>query len=230
MKTILFELKHSPFCIPIAQALRSAGVAYEPREIPSWDRSELLRVTVGACYSVPVLQHGERLIFESGDNTQDVAEYVDRTWFGGRLFPEIIEAPHRCVIEFLENEVEARTFKLVDIHLIPAISDVANRGMLIRHKERKFGNGCLNAWRRDAMDLRTELDGLLVRFEKTLRHRHFLFGAAPVYADFLLFGVLGNLTFNDWNRLSPEQGAIAAWRGRLAEWRLAVDGAAPSAL
>ena len=219
MKTILHELRHSPFCIPIAQALRAAGVAFESREVPNWDRSELLRLTGGAYYSVPLLQHGEQLVFESGGDTQDVAQYVDRTWFGGRLFPEAIEAAHQCVIEFLENEVEARTFKLVDIHWIPAVPDIAHRGMVIRHKERKFGRGCVDAWRRDAAAIRAELDRLLVRFETTLRHQQFLFGTAPVYADFLLFGVLGNLTFNDWNRLSSEQSSIIAWRERLAAWR-----------
>lgn len=221
MKTILHELAHSPFCIPIAQALRAAGVAFESLEVPNWDRSELLRLTGGAYYSVPLLQHGERLVLESGNDTQDVAQYVDRTWFGGRLFPEAIEAAHQCVIEFLENEVEARTFKLVDIHWIPAVADVAHRGMVVRHKERKFGRGCVDAWRRDALTIRAELDRLLGRFETTLRHQPFLFGDAPVYADFLLFGVLGNLTFNDWNRLSPEQASIAAWRGRIAAWRVA---------
>ena len=220
MKIILHELAHSPFCIPIAQALRAAGVAFESREVPNWDRSELLLLTEGAYYAVPLLQHGERLVFEGGSDTQDVAQYADRTWFGGRLFPEAIEAAHQCVIEFLENEVEARTFKLVDIHWIPAIPDVAHRGMVVRHKERRFGRGCVDAWRRDAAEIRSELDRLLVRFEKTLRHQPFLFGPAPVYADFLLFGVLGNLTFKDWNRLSPEQRAIAEWRERLAAWRL----------
>jgi len=225
MKTTLFELRHSPFCIPIAQMLRAAGVDFEAREIPNWDRSELLRLTNGAYYAVPLLQHGEQLVYESGSDTQDVAQYVDRTWCGGRLFPEAIEAAHQCVIEFLENEVEARTFKLVDIHWIPAIADVAHRGMVVRHKERKFGRGCVDAWRRDAAAIRAELDRLLVRFERTLRHQRFLFGDAPVYADFLLFGVLGNLTFNGWNVLSPEQGAIAAWRERLAAWRLAQNAA-----
>jgi glutathione S-transferase len=220
MKTVLHELAHSPFCIPIAQMLRTAGIAFESHEVPNWDRSELLRLTNGAYYGVPVLEHGGRLFFESGNETQDVAQYVDRTWFDGRLFPEAIEAAHQCVIEFLGNEVEARAFKLVDIHYIPAISDTAHRGMVIRHKERKFGPGCVDAWRRDAKAIRAELDRLLVRFEKTLRHQEFLFGKAPVYADFLLFGVLGNLTFKGWNRLSPRQRAIARWRERLTAWRL----------
>ena len=211
-------MKHSPFCIPIAQMLRTAGVAFESREVPNWDRGELLRLTKGAYYAVPVLQHGKRVVYESGGDTQDVAHYVDDTWFGGRLFPAAVEAPHACTIEFLENEVEARTFKLVDIHWIPTIRDVADRGMVVRHKERKFGRGCVDAWRRNAKTIRAELDALLDRFETTLRERGFLFGDVPVYADFLLYGVLGNLTFRGWNKLSAKQRAISMWRGRLEKW------------
>lgn len=218
MKAILYELKHSPFCISIAQMLRAAGVPFQSRQVPNWDRGEILRLTKGAYYAVPVLRHGRRVVFESGTDTQDVAHYVDDTWFGGRLFPAAIEAPHACTIEFLENEVEARTFKLVDIHWIPAVKDLVHRGMVIRHKERKFGRGCVDDWRRDAKKIRAELDQLLVRFETTLRQQTFLFGDAPVSADFLLFGVLGNLTFKGWNRLSAKQRAIAAWRERLAKW------------
>jgi glutathione S-transferase len=219
MKTILYELAHSPFCIPIAQMLRAARVEFERREVPNWDRGLILRLTKGAYYAVPVLQHGGRVVFESGTDTQDVAHYVDKTWFGARLFPEAIEAPHACTIEFLENEVEARTFKLVDIHWIPTVKDLVHRGMVIRHKERRFGRGCVDAWRHDAKKIRAELDQLLVRFETTLRNRPFLFGDAPVYADFLLFGVLGNLTFKAWNRLSSKQRATAAWQARLENWR-----------
>jgi glutathione S-transferase len=220
MTTILYEMAHSPFCIPIAQMLRAAGVSFRSCAVPNWDRGEILRLTKGAYYSVPVLQHGRRVIFESGTDTQDVAHFVDDRWFGGRLFPAAIEAPHACTIEFLENEVEVRTFKLVDIHWIPTVKDLVHRGMVIRHKERKFGRGCVDAWRRAAKKLRAELDQLLIRFETTLRHQPFLFGDAPVYADFLLFGVLGNLTFKGWNRLSPKQRAIATWQKRLADWRV----------
>jgi glutathione S-transferase len=220
MKPILYELAHSPFCIPIAQMLRAARVEFERHEVPNWDRGEILRLTKGAYYAVPVLQHGRRVVFESGTDTQDVAHYVDDTWFGGRLFPAEIEAPHACTIEFLENEVEARTFKLVDIHWIPKVKDLVHRGMVIRHKERRFGRGCVDAWRRDAKQIRAELDQLLIRFETTLRHRAFLFGETPAYADFLLFGVLGNLIFKGWNRLSVEQHAISKWRERLAKWTL----------
>ena len=56
-------------------------------------------------------------------------------------------------------------------------------------------------------------------FPKT-SHVELVFGDTPVYADFLLFGMVGNLTFKGWNRLPAKQRAIAAWRERLARWRV----------
>ncbi len=80
MSLILYEMAHSPFCIPISQALTACGIAFERKEIPNWDRSELLRLTDGAYYSVPVLQHDERIIYESSGHSQDIARYVDTTF------------------------------------------------------------------------------------------------------------------------------------------------------
>jgi glutathione S-transferase len=219
MSVVIYQMAHSPFCIPISQALTACGVAFEKREVPNWDRGDVLRLTGGAFYSVPLLVHDGKAIFESGTDTQDIARHVDTTWAGGRLFPERCEASHACIIEFLENEVEARTFKLVDIHYIPAIADVVNRGMVVRHKERRFGRGCVEAWRRDAATLRAEADALLSRFETTLRSQPFVIGDAPVYADFLLFGILASFTMNGWNKLAGEQRAISEWFARMEAFR-----------
>jgi glutathione S-transferase len=219
MKTILYQMAHSPFCIPISQALLASSVPFETIEVPNWDRSEILTLTKGSYYTVPLLVDDGRVIYESGTDTQDVARYVDSKWARGRLFPPAIEAVHLCTIEFLENELEARTFKLADIHYIPAIKNMVHRGMVIRHKERKFGRGCIDAWQRDATSIRAEADQLLARFETTFSERAFLFGDVPVYADFLLFGVLGNLTHKGWNQLSSKQSALAVWQSRISNFR-----------
>jgi glutathione S-transferase len=219
MPLLIYQMAHSPFCIPITAALDALGVAYETREVPNWDRQEIINLTAGHYYQVPVLAHDGVVIHESGADTQDVARYVDRTFAGGRLFPAALAAPQQCVIEFLENEVEARGFKLADIHYIPAIEDLVARTMVIRHKERRFGRGCVDAWRENATAIRAELDTLLARFETTLGQQPFLFGETPVYADFLLHGVTSNFLYKGWNSLSPAQPALAAFRERIAKYR-----------
>ncbi len=219
MSLTVYEMAHSPYCIPITAALRACGVEFATREVPNWDRSELLRLTGGAYYQVPLVEHDGRFIYESGGDSLDVARYIDTTFARGLLFPARLDGLQTIVVEHIENELEARTFKLVDIHYVPAIADVAQRGMVVRHKERRFGRGCLAQWTANAGQIRAEADALLARFESSLRHTPYIFGDAPVYADFALFGILGNLTFRDWNPLSADQTALAAWRARLATWR-----------
>ena len=46
----------------------------------------------------------------------------------------------------------------------------------------------------------------------------FLLGAQPVYTDFALYGVLANLTYNDWNPFPPLP-QLAEWFGRMKAFR-----------
>jgi glutathione S-transferase len=211
MSLIIYELAHSPYCIPITAALRSCGVAFETRETPNWDRREIIRLTDGAYYQVPLLIHDGKPIFETTEEPQRVPHYVDQTFAGGRLFPESLDGLQGIVIQHLENDVEDLTFRLVDPFYLDHIEDLGARTMTIRHKERRFGRGCVEAWRREAKSIRAAADHLLGRFESTLRHSSFLFGEAPVYADFLLYGIIGNMTWKQWNTLNSEQTALQRW-------------------
>jgi glutathione S-transferase len=199
--------------------LRACGVEFARREIPNWDRSELLRLTNGTYYQVPVLEHDGHIVVESSASSEDIAHYVDAQFAGGRLFPERLDGLQEIVMEFLSDDVEFHTFRLLDPFTADKIDDPVARGLFLRHKERKFGRGCVEQWRHDAALIRAEADRLLARFEVTLRHSPFLFGDAPVYSDFLLYGILGNLTYGGHNHLSAEQGALAAWSERLGGWR-----------
>ncbi len=219
MSVKIYEMAHSPYCIPITATLRACGVPFETVEVPNWDRSEILRLTNGRYYQVPVLVHDEQVIHESSAESIDVARYVDRTFAGGRLFPERLDGLQAIVVEFIENQLEGVTFRLADIHYVPTIADPVHRGMVVRHKERRFGPGCVTQWTERAAEIRREGDALLARFETTLRYSPFIFGDVPVYTDFSLYGVIGNLTTKSWNELSPDQSALVAWRERLDAWR-----------
>ena len=222
MSVVLYQMAHSPYAIPIRQALTACGVVHETRDVQNWDRGEVIRLTEGSYYQIPLLVHEDRVVFETGGNSLDVARYVDATWAGGCLFPEELAAPNLCLTEWIEDALDALegcAFKLADIHYVPAIDDIVDRTMVVRHKERKFGRGCIEQWAREADIIRSELDGLLSRCESTLKNLPFLLGTSPVYADFALFGVLGNLTYNGWNHLSADQIALQKFVARLSVWR-----------
>lgn len=219
MSLTIYQMEYSPFCIPITAALRACGAEFETREIPNWDRSELLRLTNGAYYQVPVLAHDGRTIYESSGDSEDIAGYVDQTFAGGRLFPARLDGLQKIVIDFLSDDVEFHTFRLQDPYSFDRIADPVARGLFLRHKERKFGRGCVEQWRRDAAQIRAAADRLLERFETTLRHSTFIFGDAPVYSDFLLYGILGNLTYLGSNPLTAEQSALADFTARIGSFR-----------
>ena len=222
MSITIYEMEHSPYCIPITQALKAFGQSYESVAVPNWDRSEVIRLTDGAYYQVPLLKHGDKLVLESGDQSIDIAEYVDKEFGGGRLFPAETAGLQQILVQHIENEVEGFTFKLCDIHYLPSIEDSVGRAMSVRHKERRFGRGCVDQWRENAAALREELDRLLGRFDQTLRHRPFLMGAEPQYVDYALFGVIGNYTYRGYNELASEHNGLRDWVARLDGFRFGV--------
>lgn len=219
MSLTVYQMAYSPFCIPITAALRSAGVPFETKEIPNWDRSELLRLTNGEYYQVPVLVHDGKVIIESTGDSEDIARYIDQHFAGGRLFPAPLEGLQKIVIDFLSDDVEFHTFRLQDPYSRDRITDPVARGLFLRHKERKFGRGCVDVWQREAAQIRAEADRLLERFEITLCHSPFLFGDKPVYSDFLLHGILGNLNYGGHNPLNAKQTALAKFIETIEAYR-----------
>jgi glutathione S-transferase len=220
MSVKIYEMAHSPYCIPITRALTALGITFERIPVPNWDRRAVIEITEGAYYQVPVLVHEDQIIYESGDESLDVAEYVDSVFAGGRLFPESLAGVHEVLVQYLEEDLEGLTFKLCDVHYLPSITDPVARAMVRRHKERRFGRGCVDAWAANESAYREQIDGILSRFDRGLRHRDFLLDAeSPVYADYALLGVIENLCFGGHQALAPEHEALIRWRERLLAFR-----------
>jgi glutathione S-transferase len=215
MPLTVYQLEHSPYCIPITRALGALGLSFETRNVSNGDRREIIELTSGAYYQVPVLVHDQRIVFESSPSSIDVARYVDETFAGGRLFPSGWEGLQRIVVPYIEDNVESVTFKLVDPFYLRDIEDPVERAMVRRHKERKFGVGCEERWMQEQPVLRAEVERLLSPFELALTRKAFLFGETPIFSDFALFGVLGNLTYRNYNALPASLAKLADWFERM---------------
>jgi len=219
MAVLIYEMPHSPYCIPITRALEALGVPFTRVDVPNHDRRQVIEASGGTYYQVPLLVHDGRPVTESSGTSLEIARYVDRTWGAGRLFPEAWAGLHETVVEFIEDRVEGLSFKLVDPAYIAALEDPVARAMTIRHKERKFGRGCVDEWARNAPALRAELEELLGRFDARLKHADYLFGEAPIFADFALWGIIGNYTYRGINTLPEQLSALARWAGRIQTFR-----------
>ncbi|HEY2573606.1 MAG TPA: glutathione S-transferase family protein [Verrucomicrobiaceae bacterium] len=211
MSLVLYDLPHSPYCLPIKRILEALKVPFKSEDVPNWDRRKVIELTQGAYYQVPVLHHDEQVIFESGTDTNDVARYVDATFAGGRLFPPEHQGLQVILVRYLDDEVEGATFRACDAFYVDSIGDLVNRGMVLRHKERKFGRGCVAQWKSQIDEIRAGAASHFARFDARLRQHPWLLGAEPVYADFLLYGIVSNYTWNSWNELPPEMTALQSW-------------------
>ena len=94
-----------------------------------------------------------------------------------------------------------------------------------RHKERKFGIGCIDAWRRDVGRLIECFHHAVQPFEQILANRPFLTGERPIYADYALCGVIGNFLFPGNTALPENCLMLEAWytKMRAGNFRTQLD-------
>jgi len=216
MSLTVYQMPHSPYCIPITQGLSALGVDFETIDITPHTREEVILASDGMSYQVPMLNHDGHLVVESSAESIDIARYIDRNFAHGRLFPPAGEASHIPLVTFIENDLELSGFKLVDPSYIGSIADIVAQTLIVRHKERKFGVGCVDEWRANHAHLFARFVSLLAPCETTLARQPFLLGDTPVYADFALFGVLENVTYRGWNTLPETLIHTGRWRDQIA--------------
>lgn len=205
----LIQFAWSPFCIVQRRILEFSGAKFKVTNIPSGDRSRIWKLTQEQYYGVPIVKDGTRVVFESGEETQDIAKYLDQKLELG-LFPADREGEQFLLWCYCENEVEAVGFKLNDIYFkefVPRADQVS----FVRHKERKFGRGCIDQWRTRQKELLRLLEQKLRPFDQMLAHREFVLGDRPLFIDFELFGMLENFLFCGHYTLPKSLPHLRAW-------------------
>jgi len=205
----LIQFPWSPFCIVQRRILEFSGAKFKIVNIPSGDRSLVWKLTKEKYYGVPIVKDGAKVVFESGEDTQDVAKYLDATLDLG-LFPAASEGEQFLLWGYCENEVEAVGFRLNDIYFKEFVTK-ADQLPFVRHKERKFGRGCIDHWRARQKDLLRQLEQKLQPFEQMLAHREFLLGGRPLFIDFELFGMIENFLFSGHYPLPKSLPHLRAW-------------------
>ena len=215
----LIQFPASPFCIVQRRILEFSGAKFKVTNIPNADRSLVWKITRQRYYQVPVLKDGRNVLFETDDNSQVLAKYLDEKLHLG-LFPREWIGVQDILWRYFENEIEALTFKLHDIYWeeqIPA----KHRLLFVRHKERKFGRGCLEKWQAQQGEMLKELEEKLILAEEMLLTRDFLLDAArPLFVDFDLFGMLGVHLHTGHYSLPAAHEKLGQWHRRMAKIKL----------
>jgi glutathione S-transferase len=198
----LLQIPWSPFCISLRRILVRHRIAHRVRDLPPYgDRAAVVRATKGRGATVPCLLDGRRAVVDTSDFGQEVARYVDAKFRLG-LFPRDREGLQLLLARYLENDLEAVGFKVNDSHVIPSLP-LVDRVNAVRWKERKFGRGCVQQWTRDRAKLAAQMAELLRPLENLLASSPFLLGPKPLFADYDLYGVLGNYLYSGKTRLPP---------------------------
>jgi len=214
----LIQFPWSPFCIVIRRILEFSGISFKITNIPNGDRSLVWRLTKQRYYGVPIIRDGRSVIFEVDENSQVIAKYLDSK-LKLALFPWQAEGVQSILWRYIENEIEGLGFKLNDIYskeFVPR-SDWLR---FLRHKERKFGRGCIDAWRAHRKELLTQLAERLVPFEEMLLYHPFLLDNWPRFVDFDLFGMLANFLYSGHYRLPVAHTAIQDWYRRMSHLQI----------
>jgi glutathione S-transferase len=209
----LIQVPYSPFCIVQGRILEFAGVRFKTTNIPNQDRSLIWKLSKQRYYGVPIVRDGRNVIFEVADESQVIAKYLDEELELG-LFPARWRGVQSVLWRFIENEIEGATFRLNDIYWkenVPASEQL----QFLRFKERKFGRGCLDQWRRDQKIWLKRLEELLVPFEIILTHQKFLLDDQPHFVDFDLFGMLENFLYSGHYHLPKRHKQIQKWHRRM---------------
>ena len=209
----LIQFPWSPFCIVQRRILEFSGARFKITNIPSNDRSLVWRLTRQRYYGVPIIRDGKSVIFEVSDDSQVIAKYLDSKLKLG-LFPRELEGVQSIIWRYLENEVEGLCFKLNDIYWEKAVPP-AEQLPFLRHKERKFGRGCLDQWRAQQTQLLAQLEQKLIPIDAMLLVRPFLLDQQPRFVDFDLYGMLGNFLYSRRYRLPAAHTRLGQWYRRM---------------
>ena len=210
----LIQFPWSPFCIVQRRILEFSGVPFKITDIPNGDRSVVWKLTRERYYGVPILRDGRNVIFETADDSQVIAKYIDSKLKLG-LFPWTLEGVHSILWRYIENEIEGPCFKLNDIYFKEMMPAAEHAGF-VRHKERKFGRGCIRAWRAERRNLLEQLEQKLMPFEEMLLYKPFLLHERPRFADFDLFGMLETLLYSGHYRLPAAHNKLKDWHRRMS--------------
>jgi glutathione S-transferase len=186
--------------------------------IPNGDRSMVWRLTRQRYYGVPIIRDGKSVLFEVSEDSQVIAKYLDDKLNLG-LFPWELEGVQTILWRHIENEIEGICFRLNDIYWTEMVPR-QDRLRFLRHKERKFGRGCIDEWRVQQKGLLASLAKNLVPFEEMLMFKPFLLDDQPRFVDFDLYGMLENFLYSGHYRLPAKHTRLGRWHRRMSQIQL----------
>jgi glutathione S-transferase len=215
----LIQVPRSPFCLVQRRMLEYSGTPFKIINIAYADRNLIWRLSRQRYYGVPIIRDGRTVVFETSEESQVIAKYIDAK-LQLSLFPTTFRGIDRILWCSIEGGIEGCCFKLNDAYwqeFVPKNEHLP----FVRHKERKFGRGCLDQWREQQDELISELTQKLVPFEMMLCERPFLLHSQPHFIDFDLWGMLACFLYSGHYQLPAQHTSLNEWYTRMSKLKRA---------
>lgn len=209
----LVQIPWCGFCLVQKKILDYIGVKYKTKTIPCFDRSYIWKITKNRYYQVPVLIDGKTAIFETDDDSQIIAKYLDGKFNIG-LFPKKFAGVQNLIWRHIEHDVEEICSKLNDIYYTEFVPK-EERMIYLRDKERTHGKSCIEEWKLEQKALLLELEKRLWFYEQMLSERDFLLDVKPVFIDFDLHGILEMFLYTGHYELPKNHNRLIQWYDRM---------------
>ncbi|WP_149538704.1 glutathione S-transferase family protein [Siccirubricoccus phaeus] len=217
MTRILYDLagadparRFSPFCWRTRMALAHKGL---PVETIPWHFTEKEKLAFSGQGLVPVLVDNGHVLHESWDIACWLeAHYPDRpSLFGGPAA--------QAAVRFLNSWADSALHPWIARMVVRDILDVIreeDKAYFRESREKRFGTS-LEAWVAERDRQVAEFRKALQPVRLTLRAQPFLAGAAPAYADYIVFGAFQWARCTSPFRLLEESDPVFAWRARMLD-------------
>ena len=201
----------SPFSWRIRYALAHKGVEPQFRHVRFAD-VETVRALSGQHF-VPIISDGDRVIHDSWN----IARYLEER-FPDR--PSLFAGSGERAVTRLINHWADQTLGTAVRRLIAAdfvlCLDADDRAYYRRSREAAFG--CtLEEYCADRARWLAEFDAVTAPLEKTLAEQHYVAGAAPGYADYVVFSVFQYARLGCPDEFLAEGTALRRWRDGLVQ-------------
>lgn len=208
----LYGMSFCPFAAKVRKCLELKGIAFEAVDVPLLDRRALVRVTGGGI-QMPVLEDGGEVVSGSAR----ITSYLDE-----RYAPSLRADPLAVVVEgWADGPLDDVILRLATPGLEARMAELNGgredaAGMFRFLKERRYGAGCVDGWKKEAESLSARAAELLAPLGRILAGSPFLLGAAPSLADAAVFGQLHMLEMSEPTWIGAHVPAVRAWWERMA--------------
>ena len=203
------NLRFSPFCWRVHMALAHKDLAYE--SIP-WRFSDKARIAVTGQGAVPVIVDGDTMIHDSWV----IANYLEEKYPQRPLFGNAAARGAALMIKFwTERTLHPLLVRILIMDIYGALHE-NDRAYFRESREKRFGI-TLEQLGADPDKHREQFGTALEPLRLTLNEQAFIGGAAPAFADYIVFGALQWARCISPVKLLAEHDPVYAWRKRLLD-------------